>query len=238
MSDKQSILGRIAQLAKANIHVLLDQAEDPRKMADRLIRDYNSSIVKAEETAVAVMADLRLMEHDQREDVEAVGAWGAQALAASRKADELRASGQGEEADKFDGLARVALERQLEHEKEAKAAGPIIATQQEIVERLSSGLEEMRAKLSELRTRHDELVARATSVRTQGMLTDALQNIDVFDPAGELSRFEDVVRREEARAMGQPELAESSLDAQFARFTDFTTDAEIEARLAALKSGA
>lgn len=36
---KQSIFGRIAQLAKANINALIDAAEDPQKMLDQMVRD-------------------------------------------------------------------------------------------------------------------------------------------------------------------------------------------------------
>ena len=36
---KQSILGRISQLLRANINALLDQAEDPQMMLDQLVRD-------------------------------------------------------------------------------------------------------------------------------------------------------------------------------------------------------
>ena len=45
---KQSIFGRIAQLAKANINALLDQAEDPQKMLDQMVRDYKANITEAE----------------------------------------------------------------------------------------------------------------------------------------------------------------------------------------------
>ena len=38
--SKQSIFGRVAQLAKANINSMIDSAEDPGKMLDQLIRDY------------------------------------------------------------------------------------------------------------------------------------------------------------------------------------------------------
>ena len=37
---KQSIFGRVAQLARANVNALLDQAEDPEKMLDQMVRDY------------------------------------------------------------------------------------------------------------------------------------------------------------------------------------------------------
>ena len=49
MAEKQSILGRITQLAKANINALIDRAEDPQKMLDQLIRDYTNSIAEAKQ---------------------------------------------------------------------------------------------------------------------------------------------------------------------------------------------
>ncbi len=45
------------------------------------------------------------------------------------------------------------------------------------------------------------------------------------------------MRRDEAYAMGQAELAASSLDSQFAELEDVGETIEIEARLAALKGG-
>ncbi|RSS28083.1 PspA/IM30 family protein, partial [Streptomyces sp. WAC08241] len=117
--SKQTVLGRVTQLAKANINALLDQAEDPQKMLDQLIRDYANNIADAEEAVAATIGNLRLMEQDHQEDVEAAKEWGGKALAASRKADGLRSGGQTAEADRFDNLAKVALGRQLQSEKEA-----------------------------------------------------------------------------------------------------------------------
>ncbi|MFJ2934780.1 PspA/IM30 family protein [Streptomyces sp. NPDC087219] len=233
--SKQTILGRVTQLAKANINALLDQAEDPQKMLDQLIRDYSSNIAEAEEAVAATIGNLRLMEQDHQEDVEAAKEWGGKALAASRKGDELRSGGQAAEADRFDNLAKVALGRQLQSEKEARTAEPTIAAQTEVVSKLRTGLDQMKGKLGELQAKRDELVARATSARAQNTMMDAVKNIDVLDPTSELSRFEDKVRREEARAMGKQELAASSLDAQFEQLDALGDSAEIEARLAALK---
>ncbi|MFJ3581214.1 PspA/IM30 family protein [Streptomyces sp. NPDC090127] len=233
--SKQTVLGRVTQLAKANINALLDQAEDPQKMLDQLIRDYSNNITEAEEAVATTIGNLRLMEQDHQEDVGAAKGWGEKALASSRKADELRATGQTTEADRFDQLAKVALGRQLQSEKEAGTAEPTIAAQTEIVEKLKSGLDQMRAKLTELQSKRDELVARAKSAQAQNTMMDAVKNIDVLDPTSELNRFEDKVRREEARAMGKQELAASSLDAQFEQLDTLGDHAEIEARLAALK---
>ena len=62
MAEKQSILGRITQLAKANINALLDRAEDPQKMLDQLIRDYTNSIADAESAVAQTIGNLRLAE--------------------------------------------------------------------------------------------------------------------------------------------------------------------------------
>ncbi|MCX4527860.1 MULTISPECIES: PspA/IM30 family protein [unclassified Streptomyces] len=234
--SKQTVLGRVTQLAKANINALLDQAEDPQKMLDQLIRDYTNNIAEAETAVATTIGNLRLLEADHKEDVDAAAEWGGKALAASRKADELRASGAAADADKFDNLAKVALGRQLQSEKEARTAEPTIAAQTEVVDKLKSGLDSMRNKLTELTAKRDELVARAKTAQAQNTMMDAVKNIDVMDPTSDLARFEDKVRREEAKALGKQELAASSLDAQFEALDDLDKSAEIEARLAALKS--
>lgn len=233
---KQTVLGRVTQLARANINALIDQAEDPQKMLDQLIRDYTNNIAEAEQAVAATIGNLRLLEEDHREDVDAAREWGQKALAASRKADELRAAGAGVDADKFDNLAKVALGRQLQSEQEAKTAEPTIASQTVVVDKLKSGLDQMKNKLTQLKSKRDELVARAASAQAQNRMMDAVKSIDVMDPTSELGRFEDKVRREEARAVGKQELAASSLDAQFEQLDSLGDSAEIEARLAALKS--
>ncbi|GIJ72273.1 PspA/IM30 family protein [Virgisporangium ochraceum] len=233
---QQSILGRITQLARANIHALLDQAEDPQKMLDQLVRDYTANIGEAEDAVAQIIGNLRLLEEDHREATETAGEWGSKALAASRKADELRAGGDPAGADRFDSLARVALQRQLDVEKQVRTLQPQIEAQREVVDKLKTGLDRMREKLSELTARRNELVARATMARAQQQVHDAVRSVDLMDPTSELSRFEDRIRREEARVIGQQELAASSLDAQFEALEDETERSEVEARLAAMKA--
>ncbi|MDG4863016.1 PspA/IM30 family protein [Streptomyces sp. T-3] len=235
---KQTILGRVAQLAKANINALLDQAEDPQKMLDQLIRDYTGNIGEAEQAVATTIGNLRMLEQDHKEDVDASAEWGGKAAAASKKADELAADGNQADADKFNNLAKVALQRQLQAEKEAKDAEPTIAAQTEVVDKLKTGLDQMKVKLTELQSKRDQLVARAKTASAQNQMMDAAKNINVLDPTSELSRFEEKVRREEAKALGKQELAESSLDAQFEQLDSMGDQAEIEARLAALKATA
>ncbi|MCS4274872.1 phage shock protein A [Mycetocola sp. BIGb0189] len=234
---KQSIFGRIATLAKANINALLDSAEDPQKILDQLVRDYTGSISDAEGAIAETIGNLRLLEDDHRVDIQAAEDWGKKALAASSKADEYRASGNAADADKFDNLAKVALQRQIGAENEARAAEPQIAAQTEVVDKLKAGLTGMKQKLEELKSKRSELVARAKSAEAQSKVADAVKSIDILDPTSEVSRFEDKIRREEAKVRGQAELASSTLDAQFESLDDLGELSEVDARLAALKAG-
>ena len=234
---KQSILGRISKLLKANINSLIDQAEDPQLLLDQLVRDYTNSIAEAESAVAQTIGNLRLMEQDHAEDIAAASDWGRKALAASAKADELRSAGNTADADRFDSLAKIAIGKQVSSENEAKAVEPTIASQTTVVEQLKKGLEGMRSKLSELVSKRDELVARSKTADAQRQVQEAVKSIDLLDPTSEISRFEDKIRREEAKVLGAQELAASSLDAQFEGLEDLDKQLEVEARLAALKSG-
>lgn len=234
---KQSIFGRISTLMKANINSLLDSAEDPQKMLDQLVRDFTNNIADAESAVAETIGNLRLLERDHEEDVKSAAEWGNKALAASRKADELRTAGNTTDADKFDNLAKIALQRQISEENEAKAIAPSIAAQTEVVDKLKDGLNGMKTKLEQLKSKRSELLARSKSAEAQNKVHDAVKSIDVLDPTSDLGRFEDKVRRQEALAAGKAEIAASSLDAQFNQLEDVGELTEVEARLAALKLG-
>jgi len=234
---KQSIFGRIGQLLKANVNALIDAAEDPQIMLDQLVRDYDSALADAESAIATTIGNLRLMEQDHAEDLDAAADWGRKALAASARADQFRAAGDQASADKFDNLAKVALGRQIAEENEAKAVAPTIAAQTQVVDKLKAGLEGLRGKRQELVAKRDELVARSKAAAAQAQVADAIKSIDVMDPTSDLGRFEEKIRREEARVLGQQEIAASTLDAQFEALEDNDRAIEIEARLAELKLG-
>lgn len=236
MAEKQSILGRITQLAKANINALLDRAEDPEKMLDQLIRDYTNSIADAENAVAQTVGNLRLAERDREEDSKAVAEWGRKGEAASSKADELRAGGDTAQADKFDNLAKMALTKQMQFEDEIKTADPMIASQTQVVEKLKSGLNDMKLKLDQLKSRRDQLVARQKTAEAQNKVRDAMGSINVMDPTSELSRWEENIRRQEAQAAGKIELQKDSFESQFEELEKMGQQSEVDARLAALKN--
>lgn len=232
-----SILGRIGQLVRANVNAMLDSAEDPEKMLDQLVRDFTNNIAEAEEAVAQTVGNLRLLEDDHREAQQAQTEWGDKARAAARKADEMRTVGNSGEADRFEELAKIALRRQISFENQVKTFESQIQQQTDLTDQLKDGLNKMRVKREELVQKRDELVSRAKMATAQRQVQEAVRDVSVMDPTSELNRFEERVRREEAMARGMQEVASSSLEEEFASLEDSDTEAEVEARLASLRTG-
>jgi phage shock protein A len=232
-----SILGRVGQLVRANINAILDDAEDPERMLDQLVRDFTDNIAEAEEAVAQTIGNLRLVEDDAREARAASAEWLDKAKAASRRADELRGQGNTAEADRFDELAKIAIRRQVSFEGTATTLETQAAAQTELADKLKDGLNKLRAKREELVDKRDELVSRAKMAQAQSQVQASLRSVSVMDPTSEISRFEERIRRQEAQVRGREEVAASSLDEQFASLESDEDDLEVEARLADLKSG-
>ncbi len=230
----QTILARIGQLMRANINAMLDQAEDPEKMLDQLVRDFASNIEEAEQAVAQTVGNLRLTEEDLREAEDAQREWGEKAAAAARKANELRSGGNDNDPEKFEELAKIALRRQISFEELAKTLRTQVTQQQELTDKLKDGLNKLRVRYDELTSKRDELISRAKMAEAQVRVQNAVRDVSVMDPTSELARFEETIRRQEAMARGMEEVASSSIEEQFASLDEDGTEAEVEARLAQL----
>lgn len=231
------ILGRVGNILRANLNDMLDRAEDPEKMIDQLVRDYTNDIQEAEAAVAQTVGNLRLTEDDLSRQQAEVDEWGSKAAAAAQRASQAAASGNTADATRFDDLAKTALRQQIEYEKRVKSTQAMVAQQTDLTEKLKAGLSGMRAKLDELHTKRDELAARAKMAEAQRQVQQSVASISSIDPTSELSRYEDQVRRDEAMARGMAEVAADTLDNQFKALDDASADAEVESRLAALKGG-
>lgn len=216
MAEKQTILGRITNMAKANINALLDRAEDPEKMLDQMIRDYTNSIREAESAVAQTVGNVRLAEKDLEEDRAAATQWGEKAALASKKAEEARTSGDTAEAERLDNLARLALGKQIDFEQQVKSQEPLLVSQKEMAEQLKAGLAGMKTKLEDLKVKRDQLVARQKTAQAQNQVQETAAKFNLADPTSELNRFEEKIRKQEALAAGRAELASESLENQFA----------------------
>jgi phage shock protein A len=143
---------------------------------DRPVRDYSEYIREAEAAVAQTIGNLRMAEDDHARAVNDANSWGNKAIAASRKADEFRAAGNSVDAVKFDTLARLALQRQVTAESTAKAQELGLAVQNEVVDKLKGGLDQMRGKLHELTAKRNQLVNRSRVAAAQSQVHDALKS--------------------------------------------------------------
>jgi phage shock protein A len=229
----RTILGRLGQLVRANVNALIDGAEDPERMLDQLVRDFSSSISEAEAAVAQAIGNLRMLEDDRDEARDAAAEWGRKAAAAAARADQMRAE-EPAESDRFEELAKVALRRQIAFERQIESFEQQIAQQTEMTDKLRDGLDKIRIKRDELVRRRDELVGRSKMAEAQSNVQEAVRSVSVLDPSSELGRFEDRIRREEARVRGMEEITASSIDAQFDELDELGDDLEVDLRLKAL----
>ncbi|HTA01168.1 MAG TPA: PspA/IM30 family protein [Streptosporangiaceae bacterium] len=237
--SKHGIIGRVTQLARANVDAIITSAQDPQRMLDQLIGAYTTNVAEAEQAIVQLTDNLRLAADDQQEDAWAVAAWGRKAEAASQGADELRAAGEADDADRFDHLARAALGRQMIAENDVEIVEHIITAQHESIDTLSHGVSQMKSKLTGLKRRQDALApgSASTASATTGVpLRGAITMIEIMDPSSEVTLFEEEVRQAEARSRDAAEWPASPQDAQFPALDDMDK-AAIEERLKAVKAG-
>ncbi|HEU4572149.1 MAG TPA: PspA/IM30 family protein [Candidatus Limnocylindrales bacterium] len=232
-----TILGRIGQLVRANVNAILDQAEDPEKMLDQLVRDYTNNIAEAQDAVAQTIGNLRLAEDDQREAKQASAEWADKARMASSRADQLRGQGNAAEADKLDELAKIAIRRQMSLDQQVATFQTQIDQQTQLVNQLKDGLLKLQAKREELVQKRDELLSRAKMAQARIQVQQAVKSVSVMDPTSDLGRFEERIRRQEALASGMEEVGRTNLEDEFAQLESGEDDLEVEARLQALKSG-
>jgi phage shock protein A len=190
---KQSISGRVAQLARADIPALLARCEDPELLVDQLVADYTMTIAEAESAVLQTGASLRLLEQDRAEDVEVARVWAARAEQTSATAARRRQSGDDETADRLDALAEWARDEQRWAEGEAETARPTVEALSGLAARLESGLVSLRSTLEVLTSRREELVATAGESAAGSPVA---RTIDVLDPDEPLAHFDALVNDE------------------------------------------
>jgi phage shock protein A len=212
------MIDRLARLIRANVNDLIDQAEDPEKMIDQLLREMQDSIVSARAQVAAMIAQEKELELDVNETKKLAEEWG-------RKAERAVVAGK-------DDLAREALRRKRDNEENSRIYAEQLAAQSQAVSRLKDQLRQLEAKLSSTQGSRDALVARSRRAQAQRQVAEAVVVFTPLDPSSELDRMERKIRSQEAQAMAALEVGEESYDSQFRALE---AESDVEDELEALK---
>ncbi|HLG50523.1 MAG TPA: PspA/IM30 family protein [Chloroflexota bacterium] len=213
------ILNRISTIARANINALLDQAEDPAKMLDQLIRDMRDGIAEARTEVAKMIADEKELQANAERSQQLADEWQAKAELAIQKGAE--------------DLAREALRRKIDYANNAKVYHDQWLAQHQAVEKAKADLHELEEKYESALRNREVLLARHRRAQAQQQVAKVSATLSSFDPTSELSRMEERIRLEEARASAQIEIQRDTTEDRFAQLS---ADSEVEAELAKLKT--
>ena len=214
------IMDRMSRLIRANVNDMIDRAEDPEKMLDQILRDMQSNMTTARAQVAAMIAQEKELEADLNETRQLAAEWGQKAQRAV-------------EAGK-DDLAREALRRKRDGEENARVYEQQLQVQESTVEKLKSQLRQLDSKYQATLSQRDTLIARQRRAKAQRQVAQSLTVFSPLDPTSELDRMERRIRGAEAQAAAITEMGDESFEAQF---RELDQDQDIEAELAALKSG-
>ena len=213
------IFDRISRLVRANVNDALDNAEDPEKMLEQLIRDMTEEIRQARGQVAAMIAQEKELAADKSD--------------ADRQSSEWQRRAELAVAQSKDDLAREALRRKRDSDENGRIYGEQLAAQQQTVSRLKNQLQELENKLDSMESKRDALIARSRRAKAQQQVSETLTNLPHASAACEFERFERRIRSTEAKAAASSEMAELGHDDDFAALDH---DFGVEDELAALKS--
>ncbi|MDQ3855195.1 MAG: PspA/IM30 family protein [Chloroflexota bacterium] len=213
------IFDRMSTILRANINSMLDKAEDPEVMIDQIIRDMASAIAEARGQVADMIAQEKILQANVERNQQLSNEWQQKATLAVQRGR--------------DDLAREALRRKTDYDDNVRVYGQQLQSQSQMVDKLKSELQQLESKYEDARRNREVLLARHRRAQTQEKVAQVSAQLNTMDPSAELGRMEERIRLAEARAEAQAELADESMDDQFAALS---ADSEVESQLAALKS--
>jgi phage shock protein A len=213
------ILDRMSRIIRANVNDMLDNAEDPEKMLNELLREMQDSMREARTQVASMIAQEKIIEEDLRDSRREATEW-------ERKAELAVERGR-------DDLAREALRRKRDADSIADVYEQQLTSQRETVVKLRQQLQMLETKYNEAESKRDLLIARHQRAQAQQRITETFSTLPDMSAMGELERMEKRIRRDEAEAMAMQELESDSLDWQFA---ELESGDDVEFELIELKA--
>jgi phage shock protein A len=213
-----SILGRISDLISANVNAMLDNAEDPEKMANEYLRQLTNELYEVRTSVAAAMADETKLEQRRISAYAETTQWETKAEAALRAQDEE--------------LAKAAMSRKVQTQKLAHQYEEQERAQEEQVNAMQEALVQLETRIAEVKAKKELIIAKKNRARTQEALQRTAQSMGRITAMDKLDQLEERVDDQLNRAEAMAKLVLGSLAA---RFEDLEADTEVDAELAELK---
>ena len=179
------IFDRFKRVVKSNLNDMISKAENPEKMLNQLIVDMNQSLIESKKNVAAAIADEKRLERQIKENLASGGEWERKAMLAVRAGKE--------------DLAKEALIRKQEFDKNAAQYKEHWVAQHESVEKLKSQLRGLQQKIEEAQRKKNLLVARAKRAEAQRKINETiggLADTSAFEAFEQMSKRMDQLEAE------------------------------------------
>jgi phage shock protein A len=214
-----NLLERVLTLVRANLNTMVEKADDPEKVLKQLQLDMRNQLVQVKtQVATAIAESHKLQSRSHAKQAEA-DAWMHKVEQAIQQNN--------------DDAARTALTRYNELLKLVQRYQQQQKEQEHIIATMRDALRKLEAKLSEVETTIDLLVARKRNALLQQRVFDTLSKTATQKDKERASRAQDAVLEAEARARALADLHKRDLDSQL---DDISSEQAIEQQLHELKA--
>ncbi|WP_291784398.1 PspA/IM30 family protein [Luteibacter sp.] len=202
------------------LHDTVDNLSDAGRTARQAIRELDGQIREAEESVTDVSAELRLMQHEHEKATEAASKWGRVAKTA---------------ADSGDRTSAVeAVQQQVQAEELASSYKANVTRLAPMLEQLKARLSDLRQKKLEMQHKTSVLDARSKVAKAESRAARYLGNVGE-KPGVDFDELERRVDRQEAKAAALADMAQdkAALDVNKRR-QDYSRKDAISEKLQAL----
>jgi phage shock protein A len=199
------IFSRLGTLIKSNLNELISKAEDPQKMLNQIVVEMQNQLVEAKKQVAVSIADEKRLKKNWDEQIELSKEWERKAMLAVRSGD--------------DGLAKEALLRKGDHDKQTLEFDKQWHLQKDAVEKLKEQLRTLNDKIEEAKRKKNILIARQKRAEAQKAIQDTMRGLSdnsAFDTFERMSQKVDQIEAEsEASVELGGELAGDTLQQKF-----------------------
>lgn len=214
------IFTRARDIITANINAILDQAEDPEKLATLMVREMEDTLIELKASCAGAMAAKHRILHDQEH--------------ARVKATEWSGRAQRAVAKGRDDLAREALHEKRRYTDRVDALDKELAQCESVVDQYQDDIKQLEEKLETARERKRVLVQRHVHALNKRRAQMDIRRMDTSDVFARFDRVENQIDRLE----GEADLVNFGRRASLGEQIDaLEHDDEIEEELRRLKTG-
>jgi phage shock protein A len=214
-----NLLERVLTLLRANLNTMVEKADDPEKVLRQLQLDMRNQLVQVKTQVATAIAESRKLQTRSKEKKVEAEMW-------MRKAEQSIQQNN-------DDAARAALTRYNEISKQAQRYQQQQEEQEQLVVTMRSALRQLEAKLAEVETTIDLLVARKRNAVLQQRVFDALNKSGRQKDKERADRARNAVMEAEARARAMADLHARNIDVQLDQLSE---DQDVEHQLNNLKA--